>query len=184
MLKQFPPQAVSRVPMKLQFSFRSNSVCGGARQELLECLAGEVAIEGCFEVADENDSFEFGVEVCCQTQQRPASLEKVIAAACKISSRFSVVWAVGHQHEFHLGFIRDGEVEPELREGLSTSLHIAHSFGGMIVDDELIELVEDSTLDGGEGGSVFPRAEEANWNELLDTEDDFTPFPKWDDGEC
>ncbi|MEL6108775.1 MAG: hypothetical protein AAFU85_22435 [Planctomycetota bacterium] len=169
--------------MKLQFSCRSDSVCGEARRLLRERVSGMTVTDRCADLEKANQPFEFHFEVCCEADQQPARLEEVLGIACDVSSRFNVVWAIGHQHESHLGFIREGELEPKLLEGLLTSLHVAHSFGGMIVDDELVESEEELGLET-DSGHVFPRAEEANWNELLDAEDEFTPFPQWDEGDC
>ncbi|MEO1528229.1 MAG: hypothetical protein AAFX06_22635 [Planctomycetota bacterium] len=164
--------------MKLQFTCQSHAcVTEQARQHLFDQVG---------EWVKEVESAEPGrlaicFEVCGTADDSMPRVVQILDALGDVSTRFQVTWSVGHQHEAHLGCVREGEWEAGLREDILTSLQVARTFGGMIVDDEFIDPEFNDVGPFDRNRPVSSATDEANWHEVLSAPDDFTPFPEWDD---
>lgn len=159
--------------MKLEFCCQSQSpVCENARRALVENV-GEMATITEAE-ADGDSQVSICFDVLCESDEAASLVDRVLDAIGEVSQRHDLDWSIGHQHEPHLGLLHGDQPEPGLRDGILTSLHVARTFGGMIVDDEFVG-VGDEIED-----EVLP-ADEAHWNELLEDADSFTPFPELDE---
>jgi hypothetical protein len=102
---------------------------------------------------------------------------QLISILSQLASEYDHDWNVGHQLEPHLGTIAPGLAVQQLQvltAEVQTSIDVANSLSGLIVDDEFIEPDLPFSPDDP------PLSDDQAWDDLLESREPFIRFPEFD----